>query len=360
MPTKSNKPGARSGNTISPVVSILLPAYNAEATLNQALESISRQTLADFECIVINDNSKDDTATIAKAWTQRDQRFKVYHQSEHSGIVDALNRGLSLAQGQFVARQDADDISRPERLAKTIALIETDPDLAAVGCQVAMFPAEQVSPGFAAYGSWLNSLNTSEEIARDIWIESPLPHPTVVIRPEALSSCPGYRNSAWPEDYDLWLQMFTAGWKFAKVPEILYEWRHHSDRLTLCDARYSVEAFLDCKLHHLAQQLRSRTLLIWGAGRDGHRLGRALTARGHQIVAFIDIDPAKIGNTRQGVPVLSPDELLERYSRLTPAGIPELIPLVLVAVGVKGARALIRQNLTRIRRQAMVDYICLH
>jgi len=360
MVPESSQARGRHDNAASPIVTILLPAHNAESTLNQALDSLVHQTLADWECLIINDGSADDTASIANTWAERDARFKVINTPDHSGIVSALNLGLTEAKGRFIARQDADDISRPERLAKTIHLIESNHHLAAVGCQVAMFPSDQIPSGFTAYGQWLNSLNTPDEIARDIWIESPLPHPTVVIRPQALFSCHGYRATSWPEDYDLWLQMHCAGWQFAKVPEILYDWRHHRDRLTICNERYSTEAFLDCKLHHLAPLLLCREICIWGAGRDGRRLGRALMAKDHRVAAFIDIDPGKIGRTRQGAPVLSPEELPTRYPRQEPADSSGQIPLILVAVGTKGARDLIRRHLTQIGWQEPTDYICLH
>lgn len=343
---------------MTPSVSVLLPARNAEHTLREALTSLRGQTLTDWECILVDDASSDRTGQIARAFCAADARFRLYRRTKSHGIIPALNQAAREARAPYLARQDADDVSSPARLGKTLALLESSPRLGAVACRVRLFPREHIGPGWRAYGEWLNALVSPEEIAREIYVESPLPHPSVIMRAEAFEGCGGYRDRGWPEDYDLWLRMHAAGWQFAKPPEILYAWRHHEGRLTHGHPRYDPAAFLACKLHHLGPRLEETAILIWGAGRDGLRLDRALRAQGRRPVAFIDIDPRKIGGDRQGCPVLSPQDLGSRHE--WPRGTEKRPPLVLVAVGAKGARQLIRDRLLSAGWTEGDDFICLH
>lgn len=337
----------------APRVSILLPARNAEATLADALTSLEAQTFDDFECLIVDDASHDQTAQIAQAWVARDPRFRLLRQSTHQGIVPALNRAAAQARAPFLARQDADDRSRPERLRRTLARIDSDEKLGAVGSRVAQFPPADLPAGLRRYGDWLNELIQPDEIAREIWVESPLAHPTVIMRRAAFEAVGGYATAPWPEDYDLWLAMHVAGWHFAKVPDVLYDWRHHAGRLTFADPRYDPAAFLACKLHHLGPSLSHRTLIVWGAGRDGRRLVRALQRRDLRPCALIDIDPRKIGHHRLGIRVHAPEFLREREAR-------EKDLLILVAVGTRGARALIRAQLVTMGFRETRDFLCLH
>jgi len=337
---------------MTPRVSILLPVRDAAGTLPDALGSLTRQTATDWECILVDDASRDATAAVARDWAARDRRIVVHRLPEHGGIVAALRCGVSHARGRFLARQDADDISLPTRLETTLARIEPDRSVGAAACGVELFPAPAIGPGLRAYAEWLNGLITPEALAREIWVESPLPHPAVVMRREAYEEVGGYQEPPWPEDYDLWLRMHGAGWKLVQTGEVLYRWRHHQGRLTFRDPRYDPAAFLACKLHHLMPHLRDRSLLIWGAGRDGKRLARALGERGCNPVGFIDIDPRKIGRTRLGLPVRAPGCL---------EGGPGSPPhRILVAVGTAGARELIRRRLVEMGWTEPEDFLCLH
>jgi glycosyltransferase involved in cell wall biosynthesis len=346
-----------------PRASILLPARDAGATLGEALDSLRAQTLTDWECIVIDDGSSDATGELAEGYARRDARFRLVRHPTPGGIVAALNLAASLARAPWLARQDADDHSLPDRLARSLELLAGDARLGAVACGVELFPPEAVPVGMRAYSDWLNGLVSPVHIEREIWVESPLPHPAVVMRRKAFAGCGGYRPGDWPEDYDLWLRMHAGGWRFAKVPEVLYRWRHHPRRLTLVDPRYRAEAFLECKLQHLAPLLRERGIVIWGAGRDGKRLARALRRHALAPLAFVDIDPRKIAGGRLGLPVLAPEALAG--GTIPPwlavrAPAPDGRPIVLVAVGTRGARGLIRARLRELGWSEPRGFLCLH
>lgn len=322
-----------------PLISVILPAYNAAATLREAVASLLRQTFRDFEILLIDDGSEDDTGRIAQALATEDARVRPTP-SPHAGLVSALNLGLSLAQGELIARMDADDLAHPDRFQRQTALLTERPDVALASCLIACFPVEGVREGFRIYADWLNRLIEPEEIAREIFIESPLCHPSVMARRRDIAAVGGYQDHGWAEDYDLWLRLHLAGKRFAKVPEVLLSWREHPGRLTRTDGRYSIENFLRAKAHYLAAGplAGTQSAILWGAGQTGRRLSKHLAREGVQVLACIDIDPAKIGRSLRGSPVFSSDALPDLHR--THGG-----ATILSAVSSRGARDLIRRHL---------------
>lgn len=322
-----------------PAISVLMPCYNAAGTVDDAVRSILTQTLSDFELIAVDDGSTDDTRRRLEAWAERDGRLVVLRR-EHGGLVDALQAGLTACRAPLIARMDADDRSAPERLARQAEFLEFNADVAVVGTLVEGFPSGDVRQGFRFYLDWLNGLVTGEAIAREIFVESPLAHPSVVMRRSWLERVGGYQDRGWPEDYDLWLRLHLAGARFAKVPEVLLAWREHAGRATRTDSRYSVENFLRAKAWYLMRGplVGKETVIIWGAGQMGRRLAKQLGRVGAPLRAFIDIDPGKIGRTRRGAPICSPQDLPALWGSSSR-------PVLLAAVGSRGARRLIRSHL---------------
>lgn len=341
---------AREPESASPLISVLIPCYNTAATLDEALSSILGQTLKNLEVVAVDDGSSDGTLEMLNAWAEREARVRVLRR-EHEGLIPALNAGLAACRAPLIARMDADDRSHPERLALQADWLARRPDLAAVGCLVQGVPEGDVREGFRIYLEWLNSLVSPEEIARQIFVESPLAHPSVMIRREWLARAGGYQDHGWPEDYDLWLRLHLLGARFAKVPQALFDWREHPGRLTRTDSRYSVENFLRAKTHYLAGgPLRGReSVILWGAGQMGRRLSKLLLREGVPLSAFIDVDPSKIGARKRGLPVVAPKELPALWAT-SPR------PVVLVAVGARGARLLIRDQLAGMGLQEGVDW----
>jgi glycosyltransferase involved in cell wall biosynthesis len=322
-----------------PQVSILLPCYNAAATLIEALDSLARQTLADFEIVAVDDGSTDASGQILAGRAAADPRLRILS-LPHGGIVAALNAGLSVCTAPYVARMDADDRAHPERLARQVAFLDAHPQVDVVSCRVAGFPAGQVRQGFSLYIDWLNSLLEDADIRREIFVESPLPHPSVTYRRQAVLAAGGYQDHGWAEDYDLWLRLYLAGAHFTKLPEVLLEWREHPARLTRSDSRYSLENFLRAKAYYLVRgPLAQRdAVFVWGAGMAGRRLSKQLIRLAAPLVAFVDIDPRKIGRTRRDRPIIPPGDLPAWWQKYA-------CPVVLVAVGARGARPLIRPRL---------------
>jgi glycosyltransferase involved in cell wall biosynthesis len=316
-----------------------MPCYNASATLDEAIVSILRQSLVDFELVAVDDGSTDDTGARLIQWAQADARIRPVSQP-HKGIVHALNFGMEFCHSPYIARMDADDRSLEHRLELQANYLDENPHVDLVSCQVRGFPEGQVREGFRIYLDWLNSLLTHADIRREIFVESPLPHPSVMYRKQRVIAVGAYQDVVWAEDYDLWLRLYLAGAHFAKLPQVLMEWREHPQRLTRIDSRYSLENFLRAKAHYLVLgPLQERdAVFIWGAGMMGRRLGKQLLKLNAPVKAFVDIDARKIGRTRLGKKVISPVDLPDCWRN-------QRHPVILACVGARGARQLIRQRL---------------
>jgi hypothetical protein len=319
----------------APRVSVLLPVRNAEATLERCLASLQAQTLADHEVVAVDDGSADGSGARLEAWAAGDPRVRVAR-GPAAGLCAALNRAASLARAAVVARMDADDVALPERLARQWTRLHAGPPADIVGTQVVVRSDAPVTEGLRRYVEWQNALTTHEAIVDDLWVESPLVHPTVMMRAAALERLGGYRDFAGPEDYDLWLRAEGTGLRFAKVEAVLLEWWDSPGRLTRADARYAAARFFELKVESLAARhlTGGRPVVVWGAGPIGKRWGRALVARGHTLLAYVEVHPRRIGVRIHGAPVVSVDGL-PRVAGISAA-------LHLAAVGQPGRRAAIR------------------
>jgi len=286
-----------------PLISVVLPVRDGAATLDAALESLRAQTFTDFEVLIVDDGSRDHSPRIARAWEQRDDRFRLLR--DGPGIVAALQRGLAESRGPYIARMDADDRCHPERLAAQLDLLERSPALAGCGTGVRYVPQSTVTPRAAEYAIWLNSMTTWETVAANIFVECPLAHPTFMFRRTALAAVGGYRDRAWPEDYDLLLRLWRSGHRFVAVPRVLLDWGNEPGRLSRTHPAYSLAAFRACRVHHLRRSLLTGRdgVVVWGAGPTGKRLAVEFQRQGVRVAAFIEVDPRKIGQVIHGVPV---------------------------------------------------------
>lgn len=331
-----------------PLISVLVPVYNAASTVELALGSLSRQTFGDFEAVVVDDGSTDGTAEVVERAASSDGRIRLVR-SAHVGLVRVLNLGIEECRGELIARMDGDDICHPQRLRIQLEYMLANPDISVCSTLVRSFPQSAVGEGFRRYERWQNCVISHDDVARDIFVESPVAHPSVMLRASELRELGGYLDLGWPEDYDLWLRYFVAGKRFAKIPWTLLFWRAHEERLTWTDSRYSLENFIRAKAHYLSEMLRPRSseIVLWGAGMTGRRISKHLVRKGLSIRCVVDIDPKKIGRTMRGIPIISPDDL---------ATLPPLF--IVAAVGSESARGMIREFLSKMGRTEVQDFLC--
>ena len=326
------------------MLSVLLPYRNAGATVAEALGSVLREPDLD-ELVAIDDGSSDEGPALVEAIAARDPRV-VRLSAGGLGIARALMLGAARARGDLVARMDADDISLPGRFAAQRALLDADRRLAAVGTRVRV--PDAAGDGMRAYVAWQNGLVTAEDHARALFVESPLCHPSVTLRRSALDAAGGWRDSAWPEDWDLWLRLDALGFGLAKVPRVLLEWSALPGRLTFRDPRCAPARLVEARAFFLAARIGTadRPLWVWGAGKTGRRMARALEPHGLRAAAFVDIDPRKIGRLARGAPIVAPERVQREACTL------------LVAVGERGARDIVRRRLLARGFEEGRDFIC--
>lgn len=329
-----------------------MPCYNAEATVARAVESIQTQSMHDWELIVIDDGSSDTSAKIIAALASNDSRISIIR-SDHRGVVESSNYGFSLSLAPCIARMDADDLSRPDRLELQYKALQENSNLGAVSCIAEFAGDSEKSAGYAHHVAWTNQHKTPGEIALNRFIDLPFPHPTLMYRRVLIEQYGGYRHGAFPEDYEMILRWINSGVRIGKVDETLYDWHDPPTRLSRNDPRYHPMAFHRCKAKYIAEAIASvgcsdRELWVWGAGRPARKCARPLEQAWKPASGFIDIDPRKIGRKIQDRPVVSASEL------------PTEEKAVIVSyVGTRGARDSIRAELVEANRIEGVDFwIC--
>lgn len=330
-----------------PRVSVLLPVRDAESTLGTCLRSVARQCETELECVVIDDGSRDDSAAIAKSFARSDPRFAVVA-APPRGIVAALNEGLQHCRGRFVARMDADDWMHSHRLNAQCAAFDADPSLVGVGCHVRIFPRRELRAGLRAYEDWLGQIGDACAVRNERFVECPLPHPGWMVRREVLQRY-RYRETPWPEDYDLLLRTLGDGLRWGVVAKRLLGWREHRGRLWRSDPRYAVAKFQACKAHFLALGPLAHTngYILWGYGETGKSLRRELAAHDKHPAFIVELHPRRLGERIHGAPVVGPDAL---------SNLPRL-PLVASVAGA-AARREIRTTLDRCGWIEDRDYWC--
>jgi glycosyltransferase involved in cell wall biosynthesis len=260
------------------------------------------------ELICINDGSTDDTESAIAHAAQLDSRIKLIS-SEHLGVANAFNFGISKANGSYIARMDADDMMHPERLKKQVEFLQARPEIGVVSCLVNYGGDRNTQEGYARHVDWINSLVTHEEISLSRFVDSPVCNPSVMFRKELVAQYGGAVQGDFPEDYEMWLRWMDAGVRFEKIPEVLFTWNDIPSRLTRNDARYSTDAFERAKTDYLVKFIRTnnaqrRPLYICGSGRITRKKSELLQKSGLTIGGFLEIDTTKAGREYEGIPVI--------------------------------------------------------
>jgi len=204
----------------NPLVSVVMPLYNCEQFVRAAIDSILSQTFTDFEFLIIDDGSTDNSLSIARSYT--DSRVQVLAEP-HEGLVATLNRGLSVATGKYIARMDADDISSPRRLVQQIAVLESCDDIVLVGCCARCINIEG-----EPVGNYVVPDLGGKELVVALCASNQFVHGSIIMRTQAVLAVGSYRDAfLTAEDYDLWLRLGEIG-RLAHLPAFLYQLRVHS------------------------------------------------------------------------------------------------------------------------------------
>ncbi len=200
-----------------PLISVIMPVYNTPCEyLVDAVHSILTQTYKNFELIIIDDGSNSKTKAILKSFN--DNRINLIFNENNLGLVATLNRGLSLASGEYIARMDSDDISLKNRFKKQVEFLEDNPEIGVLGTACAIFQKKEED----VY------LPCKDELIRELILacHSPFIHPSIMMRSSVLQDIQYDSNYPYCEDLALWIELFDKT-KFANLPEILIKYRWH-------------------------------------------------------------------------------------------------------------------------------------
>jgi len=230
-----------------PLVSVVLAVRNGDAFLDEAIASIRAQTLSDLELIAVDDGSTDGTQAILARHAHEDGRIRVYHRQER-GLVPALNDGVLLAQGTYLARMDDDDVALGDRLDRQVTELQNRPDVGVIGGW-----ADEID----AQGRVLRRIETPVEVdelrKHMLTRNNGLIHSTVCARTDAIRQAGGYR-SVFPhaEDYDLWLRIGDTA-RVANLPQVVMRVRNHANRMSY---RHAEQQVLSAVGARVAAQMR--------------------------------------------------------------------------------------------------------
>lgn len=211
----------------APAITVLLPAYNCSIYIAQTIDSLLSQTLIDFELLIINDGSTDDTEQVILSYN--DTRIRYLKNEANKGLVLTLNKGIQEATGSYIARMDADDIALPNRLQLQKQWLEQHPDTAAIACTIQFIDVKGNEQGI-----WKEDKATCsyEAIKKMLPRENCIAHPTIMIRKEIALAYPYDEKQLHCEDYDLWLRILSDGLVIEKLPQPLLLYRNHEGSIT--------------------------------------------------------------------------------------------------------------------------------
>ena len=238
-----------------PTVSVIIPTYNRAQLLSRAISSVLAQTFQDWELLVVDDASGDNTSEVVLAFD--DPRIRHHVNSEPTSLVDQRNRALSLARADVVAVQDADDASEPHRLAEQLDFLGRHPEVSVFGSQLALMDGSGRPLGYRAYPT------RHEEIRRVMRMGNPVAQPSVAFRRRVIAAAGGwsYRRHPVCSDYELWSRLARQGVGFANHREALVRYRLHAGALKARHVRESLRATLDIKRTCWSEELDWRARL---------------------------------------------------------------------------------------------------
>lgn len=295
-------------------VSILIPVRNGAQFLSECIDSILSQTYKNWEVIIVNDHSEDNTLEILKNYALDHSKITVVN-NQGKGIIPALQLAYSLSSGEFITRMDADDIMMPNKIDLMVSeLQKRGIGFVAVGL-VKYFSEEGIGEGYFYYQEWLNTLTTQGNNFDEIYRECVVPSPGWMMHNSDFEKLGGFDSKLYPEDYDLAFRMFSVGMKIASIPTIIHLWRDYPTRTSRTDINYSDNFFLPLKMKYFFELHRdvSRPLEVWGAGNKGKEMARHLLELGVEF-DWATNNVNKIGKEIYGKVLISDKDIFNQES----------------------------------------------
>jgi glycosyltransferase involved in cell wall biosynthesis len=276
-------------------ISILMPVKNTQKFLEECLESIINQSETNWELLVVDDHSSDNSFSILNKYAALDPRIKVFKNTDH-GIIAALRLAYSKSSGDLITRMDSDDIMCIEKLSVLKQnLINAGTKNIAIGL-VKYFSEKPLGEGFQKYETWLNKLTKKGLNYEGIYKECSVPSPCWMVFREDLDHCGAFIPNRYPEDYDLAFRFYLNKLKPIPCNKVLHLWRDYANRTSRTHIHYADNTFMDIKSHYFLKLEHdiNKNLVVWGAGDKGKTIAKKLIEKKIEFYWICD-NPKKIG-----------------------------------------------------------------
>lgn len=328
------------------LVSILTPFKNTEAFIGECIQSIISQTYTNWELIIIDDHSTDNSYNIVNAFAENEPRIKLL-KNTGNGIIDALKLAFKTSTGKFITRMDSDDIMANNKLEVLVNQLKTHGKQHVATGLVQYFSDAGISDGYQQYETWINNLTKTGSNYNEIYKECVIASPCWMLHREDLITCGAFNPNIYPEDYDLTFRFYKHKYKCIPNNQLLHYWRDYSYRTSRTHAHYALNHFIDLKLMHFLEidYNSDKNLVIWGAGHKGKLIAKTLVEKNIPFTWICD-NPNKIGKAIYGV-------TLQPFMNLASVKNSQSI----VTVANKIAQKEIHKYMATIKKQPVIDYI---
>lgn len=293
---------------MSPLVSIIIPMKNASGWILETLESIRSQTLENWELIIVDDHSEDNSCELISLIGENDDRIRVFR-NESQGIASALNQAFKEAKGTYITRMDADDIMPEDRLRIMSDHLENHSEKSIVTGKVYYFSNEAVSEGYRKYEKWLNKRVDKNDFYDHIYRECIVASPNWMGRTEEFRKYRLLEGLNYPEDYDLCFRWMKHGFSIKGLNKVTLLWREHPLRTSRNSENYQQEAFFRLKLNWLIHFYPDVSSVgVIGAGIKGKLCAGHFQEAGYPFRLY-DLNFENYSSPFYGKTVLSPEKV---------------------------------------------------
>jgi len=328
------------------LISILVPFKNTSKYLADCLHSILNQSYIQWELIIVDDHSTDESYTIVEEFSKNDSRIKL-HKNIGSGIIDALQLAYKKSKGEFITRMDSDDVMSTNKLEVLHnSLRRYGKGHVSLGL-VKYFSDSGINDGFLTYETWLNKLTLKGLNFTEIYKECTIASPCWMLYREDFDKCGGFDSSIYPEDYDLAFRLYRNKIICIQSSDIIHYWRDYANRSSRVQKNYSQENLLKIKLFYFLKldYNVNKSLVIWGAGKKGKKAA-SFFIRNNVPFYWICDNPKKIDKNIYGIK-------LQSFESLKMIANPQSI----ITVANREAQKNIQQYLKHHHMKPIEDYI---
>lgn len=278
-----------------PLISILSPFKDSAEHIKTCIDSIVAQSYSQWELIIVDDHSTDQSPELVKLFAQEDDRILLLKNSG-SGIIQALRLAFEHSSGELITRMDSDDIMAPQKLMVMAQQLQRHGKGHIALGQVKYFCDGTLGNGYKTYEKWLNQLTATGHNFSEIYKECVIPSPCWMVYRDDFTSCGAFSSSTYPEDYDLAFRFYKKGIICLASNEVLHYWRDYETRTSRTDPNYAENHFLTLKIDYFLDLDRkpSRPLVLWSAGFKGKFCAKILKKKKIPFI-WICNNPKKIG-----------------------------------------------------------------